>query len=445
MSTIIWFRRDLRIEDNLALSAADGCDVIPVYILEANQGRAINWYLHHALLNLEKKLGSKLNCFNGDALQILLKICSENKVNRVLWNRLYEPELIEGDSKIKRALKERNIEVVSFEGYLLSEPWKCLNLSKKPYQVFTPFWKSLLKIYQHQKPISAPSAINYIQIPSLVVSNLGLLPKLNWANGFSEYWNWQIDNDFAPQNYSQTRDLPGIKGTSRVSPALHFGEVSPRMLWEKALVGRSFASIEPYLRQLGWREFAHSLLFHFPNTVSEPLMEEFNKFPWKKNRKHILAWQQGRTGYPIVDAGMRELWATGWMHNRVRMIVGSFLVKNLLQHWHEGANWFLDTLVDADLANNTMGWQWISGCGADAAPYFRIFNPVLQGEKFDPKGSYVKKWVPELRTVPKKYIHRIWEASELAPDYPKPIVNLAESRDAALDAYQLMKELKARQ
>ena len=445
MKTLLWFRRDFRLEDNSALAEASKDQVLPVYIHAPSKSAASDWYLHHALSHFQKKLNGKLVILTGEPKKVLTKLISEHKINKVVWNRLYEPDLVKRDTEIKSDLKKAEIEVKSFSGHLLMEPFKAFNSTGKPYQVFTPYWKYLLTQYQHTAPLKAPKKIDFIDAQGLSIEELKLLPKLDWADGFGEYWNWGLSKEnFNPARYKELRDFPAISATSRLSPALHFGELSPRMIWDKYLEGRGFNSVEPYLRQLGWRDFAHHLLFHFPHTVSKPMRADFEKFPWKKNKKYLLAWQQGRTGYPIVDAGMRELWKTGWMHNRVRMIVGSFLVKNLLQPWQDGAEWFWDTLVDADLANNTMGWQWIAGCGADAAPYFRVFNPVLQGEKFDAEGEYVKKWVPELREVPAKWIHKIWEAPEeiakLAKKYPKPIVDLAESRDSALDAYSRLKE-----
>ncbi len=452
MKTLLWFRNDLRIEDNEALSKASKGEILPVYIYDQELGSASKWYLHHALKKLEQDLKSPLYIAKGKAEDIILELTKKYKIENVYWNRLYEPELIKRDKKIKSALKEKQIEVQSFSGFLLVEPWKTMNKSGKPYQVFTPFWRNLNKIYEHKKPLSKPRNLSFIKAKDLSVEDLKLLPEIKWDNGFSEYWDsidFDLKGEFKVDKYLELRNFPSIRGTSQLSPALHFGQVSPRMLWDKALKLKNYNAVEPYLRQLAWRDFANNLLFHFPKTVRKPLRDNFKKFPWRKNKKYLTAWQKGVTGYPIVDAGMRELWQTGWMHNRVRMIVGSFLVKNLLLHWHNGADWFMDTLVDADLANNTMGWQWIAGCGADAAPYFRVFNPVLQGERFDKEGAYVKKWIPELEEVPKKWVHKIWQApdeiKEFAKNYPEPIVDLAESRDVALEAYYLMKDKTAKE
>jgi len=457
VKTLIWFRKDLRLEDNLALYAARKDNILPLYIYDEDLGGASKWYLHHALEKLEKELKTKLCIEKGDPQKIILDLVKRHRIDRVHWNRLYEPKIIKRDQRIKAALKKEDIEVESFSGFLLVEPWKTFNKSGKPYQVFTPFWRNLSKIYQHQKPLPKPRSLSFISSKKLSIEDLDLLPKVKWDKDFSEFWldisfnlkdKCKIKN-FEIEKYTDQRNFPALRGTSRLSAALHFGQVSPRMLWDKAINLKSYSLVEPYLRQLAWRDFANNLLFHFPKTVKEPLRPAFKKFPWRKNKKYLTAWQKGLTGYPIVDAGMRELWATGWMHNRVRMIVGSFLVKNLLLHWHHGADWFMDTLVDADLANNTMGWQWIGGCGADAAPYFRVFNPVLQGEKFDKQGKYVRKWIPELEAVPNKWIHKVWlapeEIQDLAKGYVGPIVDLAESRDAALEAYYQMKDSAKRE
>ena len=287
------------------------------------------------------------------------------------------------------------------------------------------------------------------------IDDLGLLPALDWADGLRAQWTpgpngaqaaLDAFKTEAVSRYKTDRDRPDFVGTSRLSPHLHFGEISPRQVWHECMKA---PVAEPYLRQLIWREFAHHLLYHFPHTPDQPLRENFNRFPWKKDPDGFAAWTRGKTGYPIVDAGMKELWRTGWMHNRVRMIVASFLVKDLLIPWQEGARWFWDTLVDANLANNTLGWQWVAGCGADAAPYFRIFNPVLQAAKFDPDGAYVKKWIPTLRGLPAPDLHRVYELPPaaltragvtLGTTYPRPVVDHAVARDAALDAYARLKD-----
>jgi deoxyribodipyrimidine photo-lyase len=324
----------------------------------------------------------------------------------------------------------------------------------KPYQVFTPYWKKFTATPRVPQPLDAPSRLNAAADPGgPPLEALELLPTIAWDRGLQEMWNPGAEaakvllQRFLKgplERYDGERDLPAIDGTSRLSPYLHWGEISPRRLWH-VCHGRPGA--EPWLRQLVWREFAHQMLHHFPHTPEQPLREEFAAFPWDGDPALLPAWQKGRTGYPLVDAGMRQLWHTGWMHNRVRMVVASFLVKHLLLPWQEGARWFWDTLVDASLANNTFGWQWTAGCGADAAPYFRIFNPISQGQKFQ-ASDYIRQWVPELKRVPDKLLHEPWTGSragleqvgvKLGKDYPRPIVDHKQARQRALDSYQQMK------
>ena len=462
---IVWFRHDLRLSDNPALAKAveSGNPVLPLYIEDPAgegdwpDGGATRWWLHHSLAALDEalqKLGSRLVIRSGDARSVLEELCESEKVVEVYWNRRYEPAIVARDTEIKKSLAARGALARSFNGSLLQSPLQLKNKSGAPYRVFTPFWKHLRAMPRRASsptPRAIPSPRSWPKSDAL--ASLNLLPKLDWAAAFPENWKpgeagaSSALESFAKRvgDYSKNRDLPAIEGVSRLSPHLRFGELSPIQIWERLEGGDS----EPYLRQLGWREFSYHLLFHFPDTPLEPLRPEFASFPWKRSAKALEAWQKGRTGYPIVDAGMRELWATGWMHNRVRMIVASFLVKHLLVPWQEGAKWFWDTLVDADLANNTQGWQWTAGCGADAAPYFRIFNPITQGQRFDPNGEYTRRWVPELKKLPDALLFCPWEASaeeleragvSLGGDYPKPIVDHAAGREGALSAYQKMKE-----
>jgi len=351
----------------------------------------------------------------------------------------------------------------SFNGALLHEPWAIRNKAGHPFQVFTPFWKTCLASGEPSEPL--PAQRRFTAPPrrpaSLPLAALDLEPKVNWTSGLRAAWQPGSAGAKAELGrflrdglltYAEGRNRPDVVGTSRLSPHLHFGEISPRQVWQAV---RHFAESQSipaevwrhwqFLTELGWREFAQHLLFHFPHTPEQPLRAEFARFPWRKSPAWLRAWQRGRTGYPLVDAGMRELWSTGWMHNRVRMVVASFLVKNLLLPWQDGSRWFWNTLVDADLANNTLGWQWTAGCGADAAPFFRIFNPISQGEKFDPEGSYVRRWVPELARLPAAWIHQPWKAPpaalaaagvKLGRTYPRPIVSLLISRELALEAYQ---------
>lgn len=478
-SIIVWFRKDLRLSDNPALLEAckSASQVILLFISDGDEenperpGAASRWWLHHSLESLQASVaerGSKLILRSGPSIEVLRDLILESKSDAVYWNRRYEPQARASDEKIKATLAKEGVEVVSFNSSLLAEPWTIKNSSGKPFQVFTPFWKNLRSRYEDIKPLAAPRNLKAPRkFPkSQKLSELGLLPEIDWAKGLQKRWSPGekgakiLLKRFIAKSlslYSNERDRPAQDATSGLSPHLHFGEIGPRQVWhevEKAAQtdpSLSFGVVEPFLRQLAWREFAHHLLFHFPHTVSKPLRPEFEHFPWKKRKKLLTAWQQGETGYPIVDAGMRELWHTGTMHNRVRMVTASFLVKDLLQPWQDGAAWFWDTLVDADLANNTLGWQWVSGCGADAAPYFRVFNPVIQGEKFDPEGEYVKHWIPELEKLPTKWIHKPWQCPEdvldqtgvvLGKDYPLPIVDHSEARDAALEAYDELKNRK---
>ncbi|MGD8310060.1 MAG: deoxyribodipyrimidine photo-lyase, partial [Chromatiales bacterium] len=323
--------------------------------------------------------------------------------------------------------------------------------------VFTPFWKACLRRPPPAAPLAAPEKLPPCpDVDSLALDALGLLPRIPWDAGLRETWRpgeagalRRLDG-FCRKGldaYADARERPAVVGTSRLSPRLHFGELSPRQVWWRA-VREDSPGGEAFLRELGWREFAHHLLHHSPETLERPMDRRFEAFPWREDPEALRAWQSGRTGIPLVDAGMRELWHTGWMHNRVRMVVASLLTKNLRIHWLEGARWFWDTLVDADLANNTLGWQWVAGCGADAAPYFRIFNPVTQGQRYDPEGAYVRRWVPEIGRLPDRWVHRPWQAPEkvlreagirLGSDYPEPIVDLKESRREALAAYEQVK------
>jgi deoxyribodipyrimidine photo-lyase len=412
---LVWFRLDLRLADNDALLQALAAHpaIVPVFIWAPEEetpwqpGAASRWWLHHSLVALEKALaenGSKLIVRRGPTEAALRELAAETGARAIYWNRRYEPAVIARDREIKQRLNESGIAAESLPGNLLWEPWTLRNRSGKPFLVFTPFWRACLAMPAPSAPKPAPPRIPApVQWPSsLTIDELGLLPKIDWAAGLRDAWQpgesaasarMRSFLEDCVASYAAERDRPDHRGTSRLSPYLHFGEVSARQIWHAAS-GRD-ADAEPYLRQIVWREFAHHLLFHFPHTPTEPLRPEFRAFPWQFDARLMKAWTRGRTGYPLVDAGMRELWHTGWMHNRVRMIAAGFLVKHLLLPWQEGAAWFWDTLVDADLANNTLGWQWAAGCGADAAPYFRIFNPRLQAERFDPAGEYRRRWAPE--------------------------------------------------
>ena len=449
--SIMWFRRDLRLTDNVALSAAvaEADEVIPVFIFDpASQhpwspGAASRWWLHHSLVALDHSLrqcGSRLIVFAGDSADVLSKLVKQVGAESVHWSALHEPSALALESKCVQGLQLQGVKAASHSGALLHSPNRLLTAAGEPYRVFTPFWKSLRNTYAPGGALAAPTELkppaSWPETQN--IDSLGLLPRIDWAQGLSEAWTpgeagalerlsrFGVDR---MSRYQTDRDFPARDGISRLSPHLHFGEISPRQVWlgVQARSGEVIASdaADAYCRQLAWREFAHHLLAHFPASPEEPLQSKFRNFGWREDYAELLkAWQRGQTGYPLVDAGMRELWTTGWMHNRVRMVVASFLIKNLRIPWQEGARWFWDTLVDADLANNTMGWQWCAGCGADAAPFFRIFNPTLQAGKFDEDGRYVSRWVPELIGSP------------LGSNYPKPLVDFGESRKQALVAYQ---------
>jgi deoxyribodipyrimidine photo-lyase len=411
-------------------------------------------------------LKSRLVIRQGPALKTLQKLVHETKATAVFWNRRYEPAITDRDAKIKTALREDRLEAESFNGTLLHEPWEIRTTSDTPFKVFTPFWRKCQADGEPDDPLTAPA---HLKSPatwpdSIPLKELELEPTIRWDKGIREAWqpgSAGADAELkrflkeALSNYEDDRDRPDHNGTSRLSPFLHFGELSPRQIWHavRKAAGngspkRSEHVAAPYLRQLVWREFGYHLLYNFPQTPLEPLREEFGNFPWDSHPRWKRAWERGQTGFPYIDAGMRQLWTTGWMHNRVRMAVASFLVKDLLIPWQTGARWFWDTLVDADLANNTLGWQWTAGCGADAAPYFRVFNPVDQGKRFDPDGTYIRHWVPELAELPDKYLHEPWKAPEsvlhdakveLGKTYPHPLVDHAEARRKALDALKRMK------
>jgi deoxyribodipyrimidine photo-lyase len=473
---LVWFRHDLRLDDNPALWAAidRGGPVIPVFIGAPEEegawppGAASRWWLHQSLGRLDgdlRAVGTRLIIRQGASLDQLQQLIDETGAEAIFWNRRYEPAAITRDTTVKQVLRTRKLVAESFNGNLLFEPWEIATREGKPFQVFTAFWRAALSRPSPAEPRTAPSRLAAPERwpDSLPLEELGLEPRIDWAAGFRETWQpgaagaeqrLQRFLDEAAQKYKFARDYPAEPGTSSLSPHLHFGEISPRRIWHDVqswlAVARRAGTAEhgeTFLKELGWREFAHHLLFHFPHTAEQPLRNRFDHFPHDDNQQLLAAWQKGRTGYPIVDAGMRELWHTGWMHNRVRMIVASFLVKDLLASWSSGAKWFWDTLVDADLANNTLGWQWTAGCGADAAPFFRIFNPVTQSQKFDPRGVYLRRWLPKLAALPDKWLHQPWEAPPdilqragiaLGTTYPLPLVDHAAARQRALDAFKLM-------
>lgn len=472
VSTLVWFRQDLRVADNPALAAAIelGAPIVPVYIFAPEEegawppGGASRWWLKHSLAALDgdlRRASARLITRRGaDSLAEILTLAHECGATRVLWNRRYEPSIVARDQRIKAALRDAGLETDSYNGSLLREPWSVMNRAGKPFQVFSAFWRHCVSLGDPALPLTAPQHLPHPrQWPhSDSTEQWQLLPRHDWAGGIRSSWTpgssaahrslQQFLKD-AFDDYKTIRDRPDLPGTSRLSPHLHFGEISPREIWHTV---RRFAlergqhstwRESQFLTEVGWREFAHHLLYHFPQSPEEPLQSRFARLPWKTDHEALRAWQRGATGYPLVDAGMRQLWQTGWMHNRVRMIAASFLTKDLLLPWNDGARWFWDTLVDADLANNSLGWQWVAGCGADAAPYFRIFNPVLQATRFDPQGTYVREWIPELSRCPTKWIQQPWAAPpevlreagvELGTTYPKRLVDHDRARLEALAA-----------
>ncbi|WP_439108031.1 cryptochrome/photolyase family protein [Congregibacter sp.] len=469
-TAILWFRQDLRLNDLPALQAASRDDrkVLPLYILDDetpgdwSMGGASRWWLHHSLCSLAadiEALGGQLILRRGDAKKILQEVCEASGATSVFCSRRYEPWASEQELLLHETLGDHGIEFKRYGGTLLHEPGSVLTLGGGPFKVFTPFWRACQKQeVAPPLPMQCDSWSNWSKSDELASWNL-LPTSPDWAEYWLDHWTPGENGaqerlhgflDETVSSYADQRDLPAVDATSRLSAHLHHGEISPRQIWamceqKKLELPHTATAVNKFQAEIGWREFSYHLLHFFPAIPHSAFKENFAEFPWQPDEERLRRWQRGETGYPIVDAGMRELWATGIMHNRVRMVVASFLCKHLLQHWRKGEEWFWDTLVDADLASNGCSWQWVAGSGADAAPYFRIFNPVTQGEKFDKQGEYVRRWVPELAKLPNKYVHKPWEAPEdalaqaeikLGTDYPEPIVDHREARQAALDAYQ---------
>ena len=462
---IVWLRRDLRLKDNPALHHAveSNNPVIVLYIYETDLSRktggASDWWLHHSLTSLDDSLsraGVKLHIRKGRAQDELNAVIELSGAKKVVWNRRYKKADRDRDAAIKSSLKDAGLSVETYRANLLSEPWEVETKSGSGYyKVFTPYWRAAKNKLEVADPIAAPTKIRpYKNLDNGVnIDSLSLLPTSpDWGAKMTPFWSpgeagaaASLDEfiNGPVEAYAQARDRPDQDGTSRLSPHLAHGEISPRQIWHSCKETADTAS--KFLAEIGWREFSYVLLFHNPGLESKNFKPDFDNFEWADNQAGLKAWQKGQTGYPFVDAGMRQLWQTGWQHNRVRMVTASFLIKHLLIDWREGEKWFHDTLVDADPASNAASWQWVAGSGADASPYFRIFNPFTQGEKFDPNGDYVRKYVPELSKLPKKYIHRPWEAPphilaqadiKLGETYPRPIVDHKEARERALTAYK---------
>ncbi len=471
--TIHWFRQDLRLADNPALTrAAANGRVLPLFVLDDEspgdwrRGAASRMWLHHSLAALDRSLGGKLRLLRGDAARVVPELAAAVGATAVTWNRCYEPWRVERDTRIKAVLRQRGVEAHSDNGSLLWEPWDVRNAAGGPYQVFTPFYRQgCLNAGAPRLPLPAPERLALAEsapsgrspAPSpavgLPLAALGLLPRVRWDRLLEPHWTIGEEGAAARlaaflkdglRGYREGRDFPARPHVSRLSPSLHFGELSPNQVWYGARAAGEGSDLDHFLSELAWREFAYSQLWRFPGLADTNLQRGFDGFPWDANPMALRRWQRGLTGVPLVDAGMRELWQTGWMHNRVRMVVGSYLVKNLLQPWQLGEAWFRDCLVDHDLAANSASWQWVAGCGADAAPWFRVINPVLQGRRFDPDGVYTRRWVPEVAGLPDRWLHSPWEApaavrqaAGLASEggYPEPLVDLAASRARALAAH----------
>ncbi len=471
-TTICWFRQDLRLTHNPALEAAsDAGKVLPLYIHdevncgEWGHGAASRWWLHQSLTQLDADMNGRLCIQRSDPLDILVALSEKLDIQRVYWNRCYEPWQIKRDKQIKQALESRGIAVTSCNGNLLWEPWENLKDDGSPYKVFTPFFKSAMARLDLPALTSRPDLkIEYVDAGDMNtgIDQLGLMPKIKWYEEMAQCWSpgtagaQDLLQEFLQsglQSYPEGRDFPDQQSVSRLSPHLHFGEISPLELAHRVRRHGEQNNLQDqafhYIRELAWREFSHYVLYHFPDICERNMKSQFDDFPWLTDANGLERWQQGQTGYPLVDAGMRELWQTGYMHNRVRMIVASFLTKNLMLHWKHGARWFWDCLLDADLANNSASWQWVAGSGTDAAPYFRIFNPVTQSLKFDSAGAYIKRYVPELENLPEPHLHDPSSAPQevlheagvkLGETYPRAMVNLKETRERALNAYKSIRE-----
>jgi deoxyribodipyrimidine photo-lyase len=472
---IVLFHRDLRVSDHPALNAAveTGAPIIPLIVYDETSpgpwvpGGASKWWWHHSIASLEgelEALGVRLILRRGPTVDVARDLITETNADGLYLSRGYEPWLCALEKTLHDTFASDDFSVRRFRGRLLFDPDHVRTKTGDIYKVYTPFWRAVFA-KGVVPPLKAPSSIRASgqALASDDLASWELTPtKPNWAERFGEVWSpgragaeEKLDAFLADAlaDYDEARDLPGHRGTSRLSPHLHFGEISALEVWHRVLplfdtAGRHEKGAETYLKELVWREFSYHLLYHFPHIPEAPFKAQFSAFPWREDDDGLRAWQRGRTGYPIVDAGMRELWATGWMHNRVRMIVGSFLTKNLLIPWQAGEAWFWDCLVDADLASNSASWQWVSGSGADAAPYFRIFNPITQSERYDPDGAYIRKWVPELKKLPNKHIHAPWQAPAevlraanvtLGKSYPQPILDHKETRERALKAYEQVK------
>lgn len=472
MTTIVWFRQDLRVADNAALTAAaQRGPVLPIFILDDEArperwriGGAGKWWLHHSLVALTRRLPG-LIVLRGDPLEVIPRLVTKSKADAVYWTRAYEPWAVEQDGQLMSNLKKRGVDAQSFSGSLLHEPDDVTSSTGRPFAVYSAYWRAAQKVAT-RKPLAVPNVeFAHAGGRGEPRKDWGLLPtRPNWAKGWENFWQPGEDGAHSRldafvsrsvTDYDELRNRLDLEHTSRLSPHLHWGEISPRQILARLERAQELENRGPdkFLSELGWREFSYHVLFHNPDFADKPYRKEFAAYPFRTDQRALVAWQQGNTGYPIVDAGMRQLWQTGWMHNRARMVTASFLVKHLRIDWRAGESWFWDTLVDADLADNSMGWQWVAGSGMDAAPYFRIFNPVTQGQRFDPEGAYVRQWCPELAKLPTSDIHAPFDAPpallaaagvELGITYPRPIVDHKQARAAALEGFEKVKTASTR-
>ena len=460
---LLWFRKDLRLHDNLALNeAANFENIYPIFIMDDDiyenkyLGEASLWWLESSLQALNIRINNKLNLFKGDSIDIIFRLCSKLDIQGVYWNRCYEADRIKKDTTLKKKLLENNVEAKSFNSSLLWEPWDIKNKSGNAYKVFTPFFKSgclSAKSPRSPKKFIYNENFQKVELDLPRYKTKFINKKNHWSNKFKMHWDVgeisaknslkKFINDGA-KNYSLGRNFPALPNVSRLSPHLHWGEISPFEVWNEAKSNMIGDNKDVFLSELGWREFSYHLLYNFPNLQTKNLKTNFNDFPWIEDLAIITKWKNGETGYPIIDAGMRELWETGYMHNRVRMITASFLVKNLLANWQHGQKWFWDCLLDADAASNSASWQWVAGTGTDSTPFFRIFNPISQSKKFDNDADYIRKFLPELQNLPNKYIFSPFDTDKnilkqygviLGGNYPYPIVDYSISRKRALNTY----------
>ncbi len=462
---LVWFRNDLRLANNPALThaCADGAPVACLYILDERAGAASRWWLYHSLTALGRDIAARggfLILRRGDPVAVISGLAAELDVAGVHVARAHEPYLRETDRALDAALKQRGVGLHRHLSSSLFPPERIVSQNGTPYGVYSPFAKACFALGVPTLNAPAPPHLHGVAATSEALEDWQLLPqKPDWAGGMRAAWTpgeagaaARLDEFLAGpvHDYAAARDYPGQAGTSRLSPHIHFGEISPHELWHRAAAMGSGKGVHTFLKELLWREFSLNLLWQHRELRQHPIRAEFNRFPWVRDAAALRAWQRGLTGVPIVDAGMRELWQTGWMHNRVRMICASYLVKHLLQPWQDGEAWFWDTLCEADEAANAASWQWVAGCGADAAPYFRIFNPVLQAQKFDPDATYIRAYVPELAKLPNAALHAPWEADEsllrhagvrLGVAYPRPLVSLEDGRARALAALAQIKTI----